>query len=224
MLPPIEEVRRLPAPANLPQGLACGPGRLWLSSRAKNAVYELDPERWTVLREYESPGTTYGLTVRDSDLRAVVGEEDDDRYLRRFIPGQGFDAERTACPDDTGSYLGYSDGQLYLTQWYKQKLLFIDDRAHVSKTFDAPHQICGCTVANRSVYLLTTDDEETYDYFITRVDVGGPSVTAVDVAHVPFHGRSLGWDGEKFWTNLREADQVIAFTIPGVEDHAKTIR
>lgn len=224
MLPPIEELRRLPAPTNLPQGLACGPGHLWLSSRAKNAVYELDPERWTVLREYESPGTTYGLTVTGSDLRAVVGEEDDDRYLRRFIPGQGFAAERTRCPDDTGSYLGYSDGQLYLTQWYKQKLLFIDDRAQVSKTFDAPHQICGCTVANGSVYLLTTDDEETYDYFITRVNVGGPNITAVDVAHVPFHGRSLGWDGENFWTNLREADQVIAFTIPGLENNAKTVR
>ena len=214
MLPPIEELRRLPAPATKPQALACGLGRMWLSSRANRTIYELDPERWTVLREYDAPGTTYGLTVAGSELRAVVGEEDDDRYLRRFIPGQGFVAERTGLPDDTGSYLGYSDGRLYLTQWYEQKLLFIDDRAQVGKVFDAPHQICGCAAVNGSVFLLTTDDEETYDYFITRVDVSGPKLTAIDVAHVPFHGRSLGWDGEKFWTNLREADQVIAFKIP----------
>jgi hypothetical protein len=215
MLPRIQELRRVPAPAPEPQALACDGKSVWLSSRVTKEIHVLDAAEWTVRRKYPAPGTTYGFTVIGAELRAVVGEEDDDRYLRRFLPEKGFVQGRARLPEDTGSYLGYGRGQLYLTQWYKQRLLFIDDAARVSKVLDVPHQICGCTAIDGIVHLLTTDDEESYDYFITRVDVDALPPSFVDIALVPFHARSLAWDGDRFWTNHREADEVVRFEIPG---------
>ncbi|MEA2690302.1 MAG: hypothetical protein QOD51_2909, partial [Candidatus Eremiobacteraeota bacterium] len=35
-----------------------------------------------------------------------------------------------------------------------------------------------------------------------------------DVAIIPFPARALAFDGERFWTNHREADQIVAFARP----------
>ena len=69
-----------------------------------------------VVEEVAAPGKPYGLTVVGNELRVVVSiGEDDDRYLYRFVPGQGFDAEsKTACPDFTGSHLASDGTTLYL--------------------------------------------------------------------------------------------------------------
>ncbi len=214
MLTDIQELRRLASPIPLPQALVCDNGRIWLSSRGSGAINVLDAESWKVEREYTGPGPTFGLTVAGDELRAVVSEDDDDRYLRRFLPASGFAPERHPLPELTGSYLGFAGGQLYLTQWYYQKLLLIDDRVRVSKAIDVPHQICGCVAVGAAILLMTTDDEESNDYFITRVDVRKSEPTFEDLARVPFHARSLAWDGERFWTNHREADQTVAFKIP----------
>lgn len=215
MLTAIQELRRLEAPAPEPQALACDGTHVWLSSRVTKEIHVMRAADWLVERDYRAPGTTYGMTAVRGELRAVTGEENDDRYLRRFLPENGFAHGRAPLPDDTGSYIGYGDGQLFLTQWYKQRLLLIDDHARASKAFDVPHQVCGCAaVSGGVVYLLTTDDEETLDYFITRVDLSNAEPVFTDVAHVPLHARSLAWDGRHFWTNHREANEVVVFKIP----------
>lgn len=215
MLTAIQELRRLEAPAPEPQALACDGTHVWLSSRVTKEIHVLQAADWCVKRDYRAPGTTYGMAVVRNELRAITGEENDDRHLRRFLAESGFVHGRAPLPEDTGSYVTYGEGQLYLTQWYKQRLLLIDDQARVTKAFGVPHQVCGCAaIGGGIVDLLTTDDEETLDYFITRVDLSGAEPAFTDVAHVPFHARSLAWDGANYWTNHREAHEVVVFKLP----------
>jgi hypothetical protein len=35
-----------------------------------------------------------------------------------------------------------------------------------------------------------------------------------DVATIPFASRSLTFDGERFWSNHRAANEIIAFSLP----------
>ena len=68
------------------------------------------------------------------------------------------------------------------------------------------------------LYLVTTDAEETNEYWLTRVDLkaaGAGEPTWVDVARIPFQARALAWDGTKFWTNHREQNQIVAFAPVG---------
>ena len=37
-----------------------------------------------------------------------------------------------------------------------------------------------------------------------------------DLAPIPFASRSLTFDGDRFWSNHRAADETISFTIPGL--------
>jgi hypothetical protein len=62
-------------------------------------------------------------------------------------------------------------------------------------------------------YVLGTDDEESDQYFLTRIDARNGSPKVEDLAHVPFHARALAFDGQRFWTNHREANEIVAFTI-----------
>ncbi len=59
-------------------------------------------------------------------------------------------------------------------------------------------------------YLVTTDDEASGEYFLTRVSANG-SDASEDLARIPFAARSLAFDGSRFWTNHREANQIVAF-------------
>jgi len=86
---------------------------LWFSSRDTRRIYALNGPTWTVGWETESPGTPWGLTVVGKELRVVSGETaEDNRFIRRCVPGQGYDPSfGWACPDDCGSHLGYNGKQ-----------------------------------------------------------------------------------------------------------------
>ncbi|MGH7326994.1 MAG: hypothetical protein ACREJX_01460, partial [Polyangiaceae bacterium] len=75
------------------------------------------------------------------------------------------------------------------------------------------HQICGQTFANGTLYALTTEDERTRDYWITRIDQSNGAVRFEDVARVPFHARALAFDGKNFWTNHREAHEIVTVAL-----------
>ena len=60
---------------------------------------------------------------------------------------------------------------------------------------------------------MTVDDEESTDYFLTRVTVNGGAPKIEDLAHVPLQARGLAFDGTRFWTNHREFNEIVAFTI-----------
>ena len=211
----ISERERLPAPAPEPQALGFDGEHLWLGSRATRRLYAIDPRSWTARDEGEAPGTPWGLTVTGDELRVICGEPpDDNRFVRRFVPGRGFADERSGCPDDTGSYLGFDGDRLYVTQWYRQQIVGIDAVGAVGTTIAVPHGICGCVVIEGQFYLATTDAEETNDYWLTRVDARGAEPVIDDLARIPFAARSLAFDGERFWTNHRERNEIVAFAPP----------
>ncbi len=213
----IEEMLRLPSPAPRPQALAHDGETLWMGSLATNRVYAIDPTHWTVKEEMSAPGPTFGMTVVGDELRVLLEDGEERRVIRQYIPGHGFRSNHViACPDNTGSQLGFDGERLYVSQWYNKKVLAIDDNGTVGKVITSPHGICGQVFVNGCFYLMTTDNEDTNDFYITRIDMRGDTPKVEDVAQVPFQARALAFDGQRFWTNHREAHEIVAFTIPGL--------
>jgi hypothetical protein len=212
----ITELLRLPSPTPTPQALAFDGERLWIGSIAIDRLMSMDPATWMGRDEGDVPGKPWGMTAVGDELRVILGEgPDDDRMIRRFVPGHGVKAEGAfRAPDGTGSHLGYDGDRLYVSQWYNRRIIALDDAGVAGSTIDVPHGIAGQVVVDGRFYLVTTDDEEHGDYWLTRVDARGAAVVSDDLARIPFPARALAFDGERFWTNHRAADQVVAFARP----------
>ena len=216
----IQELQRLASPAPKPQSLAWDGATLWMGSRETRRIYGINPATWTVGWETAAPGTPWGMTAVGRELRVLCGETaEDNRIIRRCVPGTGFDpAWATPCPDDSGSQLGYDGQRLHVSQWYPKKVLTLGADGKVERAIAVPHGICGQVFVDGFIYLVTTDAEETDDYWLTRVDLkqtgaAGPMIE--DVARIPFQARALAWDGARFWTNHRERNQIVAFARVG---------
>jgi hypothetical protein len=216
---PIHELQRLNSPFPKPQGICCDGATLWLSSRATRQVYALEKDSLKVTWETPAPDglIAWGLTMVGDELRAVVGGEggpDDVRTIRRCLPGHGFDANfRWSLPEDSGSHLSHDGKNLVLSQWYPKKLIFLGDEGQVERTITAPHGICGQCFADGCFWLVTTDQEESNEYWLTRVDPRGAQPVCTDVASIPFQARGLAYDGQDFWTNHRDMNQVVRFAV-----------
>jgi hypothetical protein len=210
------EILRLPSPAPKPQALAFDGTRLWMGSIVTERLYSIDPAAWTARDEAPAPGKPWGMTAVGDEFRVIVGEgPEDDRYVRRFVPGHGFKNDGSfRAPDDTGSQLGYDGERLFISQWYNQRIIALDESGTPGSIVDVPHGICGQVVVDGCFYLVTTDDEANGDYWLTRVDARGETPRCDDLARIPFAARALAYDGERFWTNHREADQTVAFARP----------
>lgn len=214
----IREVERRASPAPKPQSLAWDGSTLWMGSKETKRIYAIDPETWTVKWEAGAPGTPWGMTALRGELRVLCGETaEDNRVIRRCVPSQGFDAKfGIPCPDDTGSQLGWDGKNLHVSQWYPKKVHTIDAEGKVLRTISVPHGICGQVIVDGVIYLVTTDAEETTEYWLTRVKSGAGKDGAPeieDVARIPFQARALAWDGKQFWTNHREQNQIVAFGV-----------
>ena len=159
----VEELLRLPSPAPKPQSIAFDGTALWMGSRETRRLYAIEPNAWTVREEAQAPGTPWGMVAVGDEFRVVTGEApDDDRFIRRFVPGHGFkDADRIACPDDTGSQLSYDGDRLYLSQWYRKRILALDDAGTVGRIVQLDREIVGHVVVGGRFYVATTDDEST---------------------------------------------------------------
>ena len=212
----IVEVLRIDAPAPRPQAIAFDGSRLWLGSIETQRLYAIDPNDWTVREEMELSGKPWGMTVAGDELRVILGEtEEDHRTIYRAVPGHGVrKSSGIVCPDDTGSQLSYDGERLFVSQWYNRKLIAIDDTGRTGTVIDVPHQICGQTIVGGRFYLITTDDETSGEYFLTRVDARNGTPEFADLATIRFDARGLAYDGERFWTNHREKHQTVAFTKP----------
>jgi hypothetical protein len=213
----ITELLRLDAPCPKPQALAFDGTALWIGSILTQRLYAVDPQHWTLRDEFAVPGKPWGMTVAGDELWVVLGETDEDnRVIRRVVPGHGVHADGAIpCPEDTGSQLSYDGERLYVSQWYKQRILALADDGTVTSVIALPHQICGQVVVDGRFYCLTTDDENSHRYFITRVDARHGEPVIDDLATLDFDARALAYDGERFWTNHREANQTVAFALPG---------
>jgi sugar lactone lactonase YvrE len=210
----IKDVLRLPSPAPRPQSIAFDGEHLWMGSVETNRLYSLDPHQWTVIEETPAPGKPWGMAVVGDELRVLLGEtEEDHRRIRRFVPGHGFKThESIDCPDDTGSHLSYDGIRLYVSQWYNKRIVGIDETGTVVKTIELPRGVAGQTFADGAFFAITVDDEESTDYYLTRVAVNGSAV-AEDLARVGLQARGLAYDGARFWTNHREHNEIVGFSI-----------
>jgi hypothetical protein len=212
----IVEKRRLTSPAVTPQALAWDGGRkvLWMGSRDVRRIYAIDPEKWTVLKEQAAPGIPWAAVAINGEVRFTIGEgADDDRYVYRYTTEAGF-SKMFACPDFTGSYLSFDGRNLYLSQWYKKRILKLDDNGNVIREIDVGAEICGHTFAHGSLYALRGQEQPNEDWQIGRVNLTEKTSTVEDVAVVPFASRSLTFDGELFWSNFRAKDTIISFALP----------
>src|SRR5689334_8101418 len=140
-LPVIVERKRFASPAPAPQALAWHNARLWMGSRDLSHIYRIDVAKWNVRQDIEAPGIPWAAVSTGDALRFTLGEgPQDDRYIRRYDPATGFvveqESDRIACPDFTGSYLSYDGGNLYLSQWYKGRILKLDGNGKILRVIE----------------------------------------------------------------------------------------
>jgi hypothetical protein len=213
-LPVISELERLPSPAPTPQALAWHRDELWFGSRDLQRIYRLDREDWNVMDEIQAPGTPWAAVSDGDVLWFTLGEgADDDRYLRRYETGKGF-SEPIACPEFTGSYLSYDGKNLYLSQWYNHRILQLDPAGKIIREIAVGAEISGHAFVRGTIYVLRGTEQNGGDWRVARLDPRQAIPKVEELARIPFQCRSLAYDGERFWTNHREADRIVSFEMP----------
>jgi hypothetical protein len=188
-----------------------------MGSRDLRRIYGIEVKSWTVFEEREAPGIPWAAVATREGLYVTSGEgAEDDRYLRRYLPGQGFSGnERVPCPEFTGSYLSYDGKHLYLSQWYKHRILKLDSEGNILREIAIDAEICGHVFVDGLIYVLRGTEQGEGDWRIARLDPQEETPLVEELARVPFQCRSLAYDGAQFWTNHREADEIVSFTLSG---------
>jgi hypothetical protein len=211
----INELLRHPAPGPEPLGLAFNGSTLWIASREAHRLYAVDPATWKVGEEAEAPGAPFGIAVARDELAVVIGlgDDDDDRYIYRFVPGRGFSGSGIACPDLSGAHVAFDGGTLYLSQAHNRKILALDAHGAVDREISLDRRPVGMTIIDGIFYLVTGDkDFKTLE--LTKVDASGETPRVTSLASFPFRARGLAFDGERFWTSHRDANEIVAFAMP----------
>jgi hypothetical protein len=217
-LPKVIEQRRFVSPAVTPQALAwdCKRELLWMGSRDLRQVYAIDAKKGAVVDEMAAPGIPWAAVATNGSIHFTLGEgTNDDRYIRLFVPNTGFsETERIACPEFTGSYLSYDGERLYLSQWYKHRILKLDAKGNILRAIDVGAEISGQTFVNGMIYVLRGTEQNGESWTIARLDLRQETPEVKELATVPFACRSLTFDGEHFWSNHRAANEIVAFGLP----------
>jgi hypothetical protein len=215
-LPTIIEGGRFPSPAAAPQALACDGNKLWMGSRDLRRIYVIDPKTWEVFVEKEPPGIPWAAVATNRTLRFTIGEgPNDDRYIRRFVPDVGFsEADKIACPEFTGSYLSYDGENLYLSQWYKHRILKLDANGNIVRVIDVDAEVSGQAFVDGMIYVLRGTEQNGESWTIARLNPREEKPEVKDIAIVPFACRSLTFDGTNFWSNHRASNEIVSFALP----------
>lgn len=194
-----------------PQALAWDGECLWLSSRDLGTLYRVDVRRWKILEEIDPPGVVWAGVVTNDGMRFMIGKGlNDDRYVYRYTRRDGFE-KLFACPEFSGSYLSFADSHLYLSQWYKGLVLKLDSDGNVVREIAVGEEICGHTIADGMLYVLRGTEQNGESWKLARMPLNDGASPPEDLARVPFASRSLTFDGERFWSNHRAANETIAF-------------
>jgi hypothetical protein len=141
------------------------------------------------------------------------GDDDDDRYIYRFVPARGFENARIACPDLSGAFVALDGDTLYLSQAHNKKILALDGQGAVRRTIDVERRPVGMTISDGTFYLVTVDDNWKNPE-LTAMDVGGEAPRLRKLASMPFRARGLAFDGQCLWTGHREVNEIVAFAVP----------
>ena len=215
-LPTIIERGRFPSPAPAPQAMAWNGDKLWMGSRDLRRIYVIDPREWEVLEEKKPPGIPWAAVATNGTLCFTIGEGlNDDRHIRRFAPGIGFlEQDKIACPEFTGSYLSYDGKHLYLSQWYKHRILKLDAGGNIIRIIDIGAEVSGHAFVDGPIYVLRGTEQNGESWTIARFDPREEKPGVKDIAVVPFACRSLTFDGANFWSNHRAANEIVSFALP----------
>jgi hypothetical protein len=215
-LPTIIERGRFPSPAPAPQALAWDGNNLWMGSRDLRRIYVIDPKKWEVLAEKGPPGIPWAAVATNGTLRFTIGEgPNDDRYIRRFVRDVGFsEVDKIACPEFTGSYLSYDGASLYLSQWYKHRILKLDANGNIVRVIDVDAEVSGHAFVDGMIYVLRGTEQNGESWTIARLNPWEEKPEVKDIAIVPFACRSLTFDGTNFWSNHRAANEIVSFALP----------
>ena len=214
----LTDVERHASPVVTPQALAWGDGQFWLSSRDLGTLHKVDTHTLTVVDEIDPPGLVWAGVLTSDGWRFTIGKGlNDDRYVYRYTEADGW-RKLFACPEFAGSYLSYDGEHLYLSRWYKGQIHQMDDSGTVLRNIDIGAEICGQTFADGSLYVLRGKENAgvagaAEEWRIARLDVREESPQIEDLATVPFASRSLTFDGRKFWSSHRAANEIVAFTV-----------
>jgi len=215
-LPTISERGRFSSPAPAPQALAWYGHKLWMGSRDLRRIYVIDPKEWRVLEEEEEPpGIPWAAVATNGTLCFTTGEgPNDDRYIRRFTHEIGFlEQDKIACPEFTGSYLSYDGESLYLSQWYKHRILKLDLNGNITRAIHIGAEISGHVFVDGMIYVLRGTEQNGESWTIARLDPQEEKPEIKDIAVVPFACRSLTFDGANFWSNHRAANEIVSFAV-----------
>jgi hypothetical protein len=215
-LPNIVERKKIKAPTVTPQALLWDGKQFWLSSRDLGTLYKIDISSWKIVDEVDPPGIAWaGVSLGDGEMRLTLGKGlNDDRYIYRYSADQGW-SKMFACPDFTGSYLGFDGKHLHMSQWYEKHILVFDEKGNVLRKIDIGEEICGFTFVDGTIYVIRGIENKNVpnkseEWKLARVN--GNKVE--DIARIPFAARSLAFDGENFWSNHRAANETVSFSLP----------
>lgn len=216
----ITNVERHPSPLVTPQALACDGGELWLSSRDLGTLHRVNAETLQTVDEIDPPGIVWAGVNTNDGWRFTIGKGlNDDRYIYRYAADEGW-TKLFACPELAGSYLSFNGDCLYLSRWYKGQIHQMDDAGNVRRDIDIGAEICGQTYVDDMLYVLRGRENADIpgaaeEWRIARLDPREVTPQIEDLATIPFAARSLAFDGRKFWSNHRAANEIISFSLPG---------
>jgi hypothetical protein len=187
---------------------------MWVTSAANGRLYAVDPHKWSVEREFVPPFPSLGVTHTGSDFRLVLAPAIDDpdlerdhRYVYAFTPGTGF-TECFVCPDNSGSFLAYADGTLYLSQAWDKRLLELDERGAAVRSVQLERRPVGMTIVDGAFYLVTVDEEWGNGRF-ERLGMDDEAASLETLCSLAFKPRSVAFDGERFWTADRNHHAIV---------------
>ncbi len=214
----MSELTRYASPVQGPQGLAWDGETMWITSAADGHLYAVDPQTWRVRHEFVPPAEALGIACTGTDFQLVLAPqieepdlELDHRYVYAFSPETGF-AERFVCPDNSGSFLAYANGTLYLSQAWDKRLVELDASGAAVRYVQLTRRPVGMTIVDGAFYLATVD-EEWGDGRLERLRIGDDASSSQVLRSFAFKPRSVAFDGERFWTADRNNHAIVSFTL-----------
>ncbi len=213
----IHEVRRRPAPAGRCQPLALYDSLVWTGSWETDRIYGVDPDTWSIVQEVPAPGKPYGIAALGDALHVVVsdGGEEDDRYLYRFVPRDGFIADsKTPCPQMTGSHLTSDGKRLYLGQAHEHRIVTLDAAYGITDTFALSTRTGGFGFGPESKLYFIAADEDFDNLTFGMLELKTRDSTFEAIATIDPGFRSLAFDGSVWYTSDREDGEIVTFAMP----------
>ncbi len=210
----VKELQRHASPGGRPQPLAFHKNALWVGCWDTDRLYAIDPQSWKVTDEVAAPGRPYGIAAIGDDLRVVVAiGKDEDRYLFRFVPGQGFDeSSKMPCPDFTGSYLASDGSTLYMTQLGLRRIVVLDEKAAIQHEIPLSTRCLGIAFGPAGTFYTIAADDEFENLELGTLDVRSAAPQPSPLCKLADDARGLAYDGSAWWTSYREASEIVAFT------------